>query len=130
MKRKTLPLIALIAVLTLVSSGLSVAAPSAPADWQSKVDPWVLNTARSEGQTEFLVFLAQQADLSAAADPPHQTGEGHLCLRDPHPPGRRNPGTGAGRIARQRSGASPLLGGQHGLGARRDGHRGSHGPPG
>jgi uncharacterized repeat protein (TIGR01451 family) len=33
--------------------------------WQSKVDPWVLNTA-AQGPTEFLVFLKEQADLSAA----------------------------------------------------------------
>ncbi|MEZ4771243.1 MAG: S8 family serine peptidase [Caldilineales bacterium] len=66
MKRKTLPLLALVAVMLLVSSGLTLAAPAAPSDWQSKVDPWVLDTARAEGQTEFLVFLADQADLSAA----------------------------------------------------------------
>ena len=42
-------------------------APQAP--WQSKVDPWVLATAANAagGETEFLVFLADQADLSAAA---------------------------------------------------------------
>lgn len=67
MKRKTLPLFALVVVMLLVSSGLTLAAPAVPtADWQSKVDPWVLDTARAEGQTEFLVFLADQADLSAA----------------------------------------------------------------
>ena len=67
MKRKTLPLIALVVVLMIISSGLTLAAPAAPtAEWQSKVDPWVLNTARAEGQTEFLVFMADQADLSAA----------------------------------------------------------------
>jgi serine protease AprX len=35
--------------------------------WQSKVDPWVLETGTS-GETEFLVFLTEQADLSGAAD--------------------------------------------------------------
>lgn len=35
------------------------------APWQSKVDPWVLETAAG-GQTEFIVFLADQADLSSA----------------------------------------------------------------
>jgi len=33
--------------------------------WQSKVDTWVLETA-NQGETEFIVFLEQQADLSAA----------------------------------------------------------------
>lgn len=68
MKRKTLPLIALIVVTLLLTSGLSLAAPAAQeVNWQSKVDPWVLDTARADGTTEFLVFLADQADLSAAA---------------------------------------------------------------
>jgi hypothetical protein len=35
--------------------------------WQDKVDPWVIETAQSEGQVEFLVYLAEQADLSQAA---------------------------------------------------------------
>ncbi|MEA3440484.1 MAG: S8 family serine peptidase [Chloroflexota bacterium] len=34
--------------------------------WQNNVDPWVLSRAES-GQAEFLIFLDQQADLSAAA---------------------------------------------------------------
>jgi uncharacterized repeat protein (TIGR01451 family) len=34
--------------------------------WQEKVDPWVFSTA-SQGETEFLVFLKDQADLSAAS---------------------------------------------------------------
>jgi uncharacterized repeat protein (TIGR01451 family) len=34
--------------------------------WQDKVDAWVLETA-AQGQTEFLVYLAEQADLSGAA---------------------------------------------------------------
>lgn len=34
--------------------------------WRDKVDPWVMDTARSGAGTEFLVFLEQQADLSTA----------------------------------------------------------------
>jgi uncharacterized repeat protein (TIGR01451 family) len=34
--------------------------------WQTSVDPWILETADSLGETEFLVFLTDQADLSAA----------------------------------------------------------------
>lgn len=34
-------------------------------EWQAKVDPWVLDTA-GEGETEFLVFLTEQADFSGA----------------------------------------------------------------
>jgi len=43
----------------------AIAAPPAPA-WHARVDPWVLDTA-AEGKTEFIVFLAEQADLSGAA---------------------------------------------------------------
>lgn len=51
--------IALLAALfTLTSSSASAA------DWQAKVDPWVIDNA--DGQTEYLVYLTDQADLSAA----------------------------------------------------------------
>ncbi len=65
MKRKTLSLITLLVLLTIVSSSLALAAKEAPDAWRAKVDPWVLNTA-TEGETEFIVFLAQQANLSGA----------------------------------------------------------------
>lgn len=39
-----------------------------PAAWASKVDPWVLATAGRDRDAEFLVFLAEQADLSGAAE--------------------------------------------------------------
>jgi serine protease AprX len=68
MKRKASAVSVALLLLALVSSSLSLAAQEAPAAaWQAKVDPWVLNTAAAEGQTEFLVFLASQADLSGAA---------------------------------------------------------------
>jgi serine protease AprX len=41
-------------------------APASTTPWKDKLDPWVLNSA-SQGETEFLVFLANQADLSPAA---------------------------------------------------------------
>lgn len=42
------------------------ASTSAAIPWQTRVDPWVLDAA-SQGPAEFLVFLDQQADLSAAS---------------------------------------------------------------
>ena len=36
-------------------------------DWQAKVDPRVLE-ASTQGDTEFLIFLAEQADVSGAAN--------------------------------------------------------------
>ena len=50
--------------LTLGNFSIVPAAPPIP--WASKVDPWVSATAAA-GETEFIVFLAQQADLSGAA---------------------------------------------------------------
>ena len=68
MPRATLPFVALIAVLVLSSAVVVAAPPSQPsAPWQDKVDPWVLQTGVS-APTEFLVFLVDQADLSAAAN--------------------------------------------------------------
>jgi serine protease AprX len=34
--------------------------------WQAKVDPWVLETS-AQGETEFLIFMTEQADVSGAA---------------------------------------------------------------
>lgn len=46
-------------------AGLQAGGTAPETAWQSKVDPWVLNTA-AQSPTEFLVFLKEQADLSAA----------------------------------------------------------------
>ncbi len=52
----------------LAAACLLLAAGGAHAqDWIEKVDPWVVDTASRDGETEFLVFLAEQADLTAAA---------------------------------------------------------------
>jgi hypothetical protein len=51
----------------LTVGGPGHAAPPAPS-WQRKADPWVLETATaSGGQTEFILFLPTQADVSPAA---------------------------------------------------------------
>ena len=55
-------------------TGGSVPAAKAAA-WQTKVDPWVLSTT-PEGETEFLVFLSEQADLSGAAALMDKTAKG------------------------------------------------------
>ena len=51
-------------ILTLAA----FAAPAAHADWRDKVDPWVFDqlTRESSAEAEFLIVLAEQADLSAA----------------------------------------------------------------
>lgn len=54
-------------LLTAVIAGLWLRPPASAlaAEWEAKVDPWVLTTANGKA-TEFLVFLGEQADLSAA----------------------------------------------------------------
>lgn len=51
------------------------------ATWQDKVDPWVMDTALAEGQTEFLVYLTEQADLSAAADLTTKEAKGNYVFQ-------------------------------------------------
>ncbi|GAB4578088.1 MAG: hypothetical protein Fur0022_08210 [Anaerolineales bacterium] len=53
--------------LTIVTASLAGALyqRATAAEWRDKVDPWVLETAAEQSETEFLVFLTEQADLSA-----------------------------------------------------------------
>jgi serine protease AprX len=58
--------ILLVAVFVITTSPIpSVSA----APWQTKVDPWVLQTAQAagDGQVDFLIYLDEQADLHQAA---------------------------------------------------------------
>ena len=58
-----LVLVALIAVAISGSSQTSHARPAAPLD---KIAPWVMEHTAGGGQAEFLIVLADQADLSGA----------------------------------------------------------------
>jgi serine protease AprX len=58
---RLLVLLILLAPLT----GFQAGRPFPSTVWRTKVDPWVLDTA-AQGPTEFLVYLKEQADLSAA----------------------------------------------------------------
>jgi serine protease AprX len=63
-------------VLLAALAGSTFPAPAAPAPaWQSKVDAWVTSTA-AEGETEFLIYLSEQADLSGAATLPTKLEKG------------------------------------------------------
>ncbi len=53
-------------LLQLAALLLSLAAAEPTADWRQKVDPWVLAKAGAEGEAEFLLVLAQQADVRSA----------------------------------------------------------------
>jgi serine protease AprX len=63
-----------VVLIILAGSPLPAPAERAPA-WQSKVDAWVTVTAAS-GETEFLIYLSEQADLSAAAALPTKLEKG------------------------------------------------------
>ncbi|HSO26994.1 MAG TPA: hypothetical protein VLS48_02925, partial [Anaerolineales bacterium] len=55
----------LLMVFSLGFQGLPAPLPTGP-DWRAKVDPWTLSEA-AQGETEFLLLLSEQADLSSAA---------------------------------------------------------------
>lgn len=73
-------------LLTLVSLLTFNATPLLPdqtptiIDWEAQVDPWVLETAAS-GETEFLVALKEQADLSGAAALQTQIAKGNYVYQ-------------------------------------------------
>ena len=73
---KVFRFLGLFAILALLLGSVQPPVPAATAaPWQDKVDPWVLDTAQS-GETEFLVFLSEQANLSAAAALKDKTAKG------------------------------------------------------
>lgn len=67
MSKKVVSFLSLLSLLALLVA-VMVPRQVKAATWQDKVDPWVLSTALAEGETEFLLFLNEQADVSAAAD--------------------------------------------------------------
>jgi uncharacterized repeat protein (TIGR01451 family) len=77
----------IIVVLTaalLMGLGLWGAAATPPAQahiWQEKVDPWVRETAVAQGETEFLIYLSPQADLSGAAALTSKAAKGEYVYR-------------------------------------------------
>ena len=59
-------MVAILLYLVMGSVSYGAGAPEPIPPWQSKVDPWVLETADT-GKTEFLLFLSEQANLGEAA---------------------------------------------------------------
>ena len=97
-----------------ISYGAVAPAPIPP--WQSKVDSWVLETADT-GETEFLVFLSEQADLGEAARLPNKPRRANTSIR-PHRHGGAHAGAPAPGAQTSRPGVSAVLGREHDLGAR------------
>jgi uncharacterized repeat protein (TIGR01451 family) len=73
MKKHFLRVLIILSVISIILAG--VAAPASATQWEDKVDPWVLQTA-AQGETEFLVSLAAQADLSGAKELPTKLEKG------------------------------------------------------
>jgi serine protease AprX len=73
MTKRVYRLLSVLSIFSLLLAG--AAAPTNSAAWKDKVDPWVLQTT-SVGETEFLMFLTSQADLSAANALPTKAQKG------------------------------------------------------
>ena len=80
MSKHVYRLLAVLSILSFLLAG--AAAPASASPWKDKVDPWVLQTAAA-GDTEFLVYLTTQADLSAAGSIADQAGKRQVCIPDP-----------------------------------------------
>ncbi len=65
----------IIVLLALVMGSVSASPAASASPWQAKVDPWVLTTG-AQGETEFLVYLTEQADLSGADRLPSRQEKG------------------------------------------------------
>ena len=66
-------LLVVLVIIAIILAGTAL--PVSAAEWRAKVDPWVMQTA-SQGETEFLVYLTAQADLSTARDLPTKLEKG------------------------------------------------------
>lgn len=77
--RSRLAGILLSALLVFVSNPIP---PASASIWQEKVDPWVLQSARTaaDGQVEFLVYLVEQADLRPAAQLTSKAAQGEFVF--------------------------------------------------
>lgn len=74
----------IMAALVIVALGVwspATTQVSPVAAWEGKVDPWVRETAVTQEQTEFLLYLATQADLSGAADLTTKAAKGEYVYR-------------------------------------------------
>ena len=65
--------------LSLLFAVASSSAPRAESGWRIKVDPWVLGAAPA-AEREFLVFLDEQADLTAARALPSKDAKGSFVF--------------------------------------------------
>lgn len=82
MRRIALLLVTLAAGTALLT-GLSFMSRSAQAAaWQVKIDPWLIEETALGSETEFLVYLTEQADLSGAASLGTKEAKGYYVYRE------------------------------------------------
>ena len=105
-------------VLAAIPLALAVANEPQPA-WHAKVDSWVLQQLAESGQTEALLYLSAQADLSGAALQPDRVARGQFVFYHPFIPGRGDARAVAGRTGKTEHPLSQLLDRQYDLGAAR-----------
>lgn len=70
----------LLLAIWLIGANFSGLPATAQADWRGKVDAWVWEQA-STGEAEFLIYLTEQADLSAASGLRTKTEKGNYVYR-------------------------------------------------
>ena len=68
-------------VLGLVVPGWAHSRETGNEAWRTKVDPWVLSTAATNGNTEFLLFLQEQASVHAATSLTSKEAKGEFVSR-------------------------------------------------
>ncbi|MDX1688209.1 MAG: S8 family serine peptidase [Candidatus Promineifilaceae bacterium] len=76
------PLLLAILLLAIIFAIVGMAPAASATVWQTKVDPWVLERLEDEEEGEFIVFLDEQADLSAAAHLPTKLEKGEFVYRE------------------------------------------------
>jgi subtilisin family serine protease len=69
--------------LALCNVATAQSAPAVSTQWQQKVDPWVFESAAAatDGQTEFVVFLNEQAGVTGATALKTKSGKGQFVFR-------------------------------------------------
>ncbi len=71
--------VVIVALMATMGAGRSRSEETLPG-WSAKVDPWVLRTLAGQGEAEFLVALAEQADLSGARLLPTKEAKGRYVF--------------------------------------------------
>ncbi len=91
LRRVLLMIIFIIGLLPIPGQASVASSQLSPAQMAQKVDPWVLQTA-AVGETEFLVYMTEQTDLSGAAALPTKQEKGAYVYQKLSETARRTQG--------------------------------------